>query len=76
MMGPCKEIPFCRQDQLDATYLIGPGNLLKVAYLRKLTDREILRCKTKFPNFLDWWNVLTPEQKERVKGFLANEYLD
>ena len=60
--------------QKDASYLVGPGDLLRAAYQRDFTKQEIGKCKLKFPEFDEWYATLNPAQRKRVDDQLEKEY--
>ena len=64
------------EKQCDAEYHCGIGNLLSTAYLRKFTQIEMGKCKTKFPTFREWYLTLSEAQKQRVDRMLKDAYSD
>lgn len=57
--------------QCKATYHGGIGSLLRTAYQREFTMLEMGKCKTKFPEFDQWYATLNAEQRRRVDAVLV-----
>ena len=62
------------QEQREATYHCGIGEILTAAYQREFTMLEKGRCKTKFPTFDEWYATLNADQRQRVDKVLVAEY--
>jgi hypothetical protein len=62
------------ENQREATYHSGIGSLLRIAYQRDFSMLEMMKCKTKYPLFSDWYDTLKPEQRNRVNELLNAEY--
>ncbi len=61
-------------DECAATYHCGIGSLLRTAYQREFTMLEMGKCKTKFPEFDEWYATLNTDQRQRVEKVLIVGY--
>jgi len=62
------------EDQTDAEYFCGIGDLLRTAYRREFTMLEMGKCKMKFVTFEEWYETLNPDQRGRVDAYLSDVY--
>lgn len=60
--------------QQQAAYHCSIDKLLTAAYQREFDQREMGKCKTKYPRVEDWLATLSDEQRERVETELKRMY--
>jgi len=58
------------QKAKDASYHCSIGRLLRAAYQRDFNMLEMGKCKTKFPEFDEWYATLNYDQKKRVDAYI------
>lgn len=62
------------ESHLAACYHCGIDELLKVAYGRDFSMLEMGKCKSTYPDAIDWYATLSPEQRVAVDEYVKGKY--